>query len=150
MKAKCIILDIDSTILDSDFILREIHSLGLKGDEKWDYFYQHCNGDRVKAIESTKEFYTTIRYNINDLCCIISTARNEKCSKATLKKLAEEKIVFDRSYWRKQHDLRPACEVKKDHLIEIMKEFDIVAFIDDDLANCEMAKSLGVLALREI
>ena len=31
-----------------------------------------------------------------------------------------------------------------------MKEYDIVMFVDDDLSNCEMAKELGVLALRKI
>lgn len=150
MKRKAIVCDIDGVLLDSQFIIDEIHKLGLKGDDKWEYFYQHCNSDRVKPIESTKEFYTTIRYGINDLCCIISTARNEKCADATLKKLVKERIVFDRSYWRAKHDYRTACEVKREHLQEIMKEFDVIAFIDDDLQNCEMAKDLGILALRKI
>ena len=43
-----------------------------------------------------------------------------------------------------------ASEVKREHLIEIMKEFDIIAFIDDDLQNCEMAKELGILSLRRV
>lgn len=150
MKCKAIVCDVDGVILQTDFILREIFELGLKGEEKWEYFYEHCNSDRVKAIETFKNFYTTIRYGINDLCCIISTARNERCSDATLKKLARDKIIFDMSYWRKNGDLRPACEVKREHLLKIMEKYDIVAFIDDDLDNCEMAKELGVLALRRV
>ena len=31
-----------------------------------------------------------------------------------------------------------------------MESYDIIAFIDDDLANCEMAKELGILALRKV
>lgn len=150
MKRKAIVCDLDNTLLDTQFILDEIHELGLEGGEKWAYFDKHCNSDRVKVIEITKIFYTTIRYGINDLWCIISTARNEKCSDATLKKLVREKIVFDRSYWRKDGDLRPAYEVKREHLLKIMEEFDVVAFIDDDLQNCEMAKELGILALRRV
>lgn len=150
MKPKAIVIDIDGVCLQTDFILDEIHKLGLKGEEKWEYFYNNCNSDRVKAIETTKNFYTTIRYGINDLYCIISTARNEKCSVVTLKKLAREKIIFDRSYWRKDGDLRLACEVKREHLLQIMEEFEVIAFIDDDLENCEMAKSLGILALRRV
>ena len=150
MKKKAIVCDIDGVVLDTQFILDEIHELGLKGEEKWEYFYENCNSDRVKAIETTKNFYTTIRYEINDLWCISSTARNEKCSDATLKKLAREKIVFDRSYWRKDGDLRPACEVKREYLLQIMEEFDVIAFIDDDLQNCKMAKSLGILSLRRV
>ena len=33
---------------------------------------------------------------------------------------------------------------------EIMKEFDVIAFIDDDLQNCEMAKELEILSLRRV
>lgn len=150
MKRKAIVCDIDGVLLDTQFILNEIRKLGLKGEEKWDYFCKNCNSDRVEVIETTKNFYTTIRYGINDLYCIISTARNEKCSDATLKKLAKEKIIFDRSYWRKSDDLRPACEVKREHLLKIMEEFDVIAFIDDDLQNCKMAKSFGILALRRV
>ena len=48
MKRKAIVMDIDGVCLQTDFILDEIHSLGLKGEDKWDYFYEHCNSDRVK------------------------------------------------------------------------------------------------------
>lgn len=43
-----------------------------------------------------------------------------------------------------------ATEIKHEHLEEIVSEFDIVAFIDDDLDNCEMAKKLGIMALRRV
>ena len=52
---------------------------------------------------------------------------------------------------RKDDDFRPAYEVKREH-IEIIRRmgYDIIAFIDDDLQNCEMAKSLGILSLRRV
>lgn len=169
MKRKAIVCDIDGVLLNSQFILDEIHKLGLKGEEKWEYFYEHCNSNRVEVIEETKKFLDTIdsgyyvtKENIIDgfdsythcdrqkYIIIISTARNEKCRTATEDKLFYEHIGYDKMYMRKDGDLRPACEVKREHLLQIMEEFDVIAFIDDDLQNCEMAKSLGILSLRRV
>ena len=51
---------------------------------------------------------------------------------------------------RKDGDLRPSDRVKKEHLQDIMEHYDVTLFIDDDLSTCEMAKELGVLALRRV
>ena len=51
---------------------------------------------------------------------------------------------------RKNGDYRPALEIKREHLVEIMKNFNVLLFIDDDLANCRMAEELGILALRKV
>ena len=56
MKEKAVVIDIDGVILDSSFILKEIHEKGLKGEEKWDYYYNNCNSDRVHVIDSAWEF----------------------------------------------------------------------------------------------
>ena len=167
MKRKAIVIDIDNCVLNTQFILDEIHKLGLKGEEKWDYFYNHCND--VEVISETKKFLDTIdsgyyvtKENIIDgfdsythcdrqkYVIIISTARNEKCREATEDKLWDEGIRWDYLYMRKDGDLRPAHEVKREHLLQIMEEFDVIAFIDDDLQNCEMAKELGILSLRRV
>ena len=162
MKPKAIILDIDGVILNTDFIFQEIHELGLKGDEMWDYFYQHCNSDRVKVIEETKKYIDSFVHatyevevepnviTIDSVALIISTARNEKCASETKRKLEENGILFKKLYMREYDDLSPASCVKREHLERIMKEFDIIAFIDDDLTNCRMAKEFGILALRRV
>ena len=149
MKPKAIILDIDGVILNTEFILREIHEKGLKGDEMWDYFYNNCNSDRVQLMQGIKEYIQYFTYD-NDVYTIISTARNEKCASATKQKLQQEGIYFDKLYMRLIDDLSPAACVKREHLERIMKDFDVIAFIDDDLTNCQMAKSLGILALRVV
>ena len=57
MKRKAIICDIDGVLLQTDFILDEIHALGLKGDEKWEYFYENCNSDRVLRMKGAIELF---------------------------------------------------------------------------------------------
>ena len=64
--------------------------------------------------------------------------------------LLKEHIIFDYLYMRTDGDYRPSQEIKKEHLQDIMKHHEVVAFIDDDLSNCEMAKELGMLALRRV
>ena len=161
-KRKCIVIDIDGCLLDTDFILREIFEYKLKGEAKWDYFYDNCNSNRVEVITETKRFLDTILkatyevevepnvITIDSVTLIVSTARNEKCRVKTIDKLAQHEIFFNRMYMRKQNDFRPACEIKREHLLQIMEEFDIIAFIDDDIDNCEMAKELGILSLRVV
>lgn len=146
-KRKCIVIDIDGCLLDSSHIMQEAEDLDLYGDLKWDYFYNHCND--VEVIPETKRF---IRKCAETFDILISTARNDKCKEATLNKLQKEGLFFLSCdiYMRKDNDFRPAYMVKKDHLIEIMEEYDIVAFIDDDIDNCDMAKDLGILSLRVV
>lgn len=146
MKSKAIILDIDGVILNTDFIFQEIHKLGLKGDKKWDYFYQNCNSDRVQLMQGIEEFI----WAVDEFNIIISTARNEKVRPQTAQKLAKHRIPFDKLYMRNYNDLSPASCVKREHLERIMKDYDIIAFIDDNLTNCQMAKNLGILALRRV
>ena len=144
---QAIVIDIDGVILDTSFILKEAEKLGLKGNAKWRYFYENCNSDRVHLMLNIKRFLNIF---LEDAFLIISTGRNWKCSVETDKKLLSYGIEADRMFMRKDDDLRPAHEVKYEHLKTIMKEFQILAFIDDEIENCEMAKELGILALRRV
>ena len=152
MKRKAIVIDIDNCVLNTQFIIEEIFKLGLKGDDKWNYFYENCNSDKVLRMKGAIELFRQFSNSGNAPYIFFSTARNEKCKEATLNKLWKEGFIIpdDAIFMRSYYDLRPAHEVKREHLIEIMKEFDIVAFIDDDIENCEMAKSLGILSLRRV
>ncbi len=152
MKRKAIVCDIDGVLLNSQFIIEEIFKLGLKGDEKWEYFYEHCNSDRVLKMKGAIELFRQFSNSGNAPYIFFSTARNEKCKEATLNKLWEEGFIIpdDAIFMRSYYDRRSAYEVKREHLIEIMKDYDIIAFIDDDIENCEMAKSLGILSLRRV
>ena len=146
MKPKAMILDIDGVILNTDFIFQEINELGLKGNDIWEYFYQHCNSDRVQLMQGIEKFI----WAVDEFNIIISTARSEKVRLQTSQKLTKHRILVDKMYMRNIDDLNPASCVKREHLERIMKNYDIIAFIDDDLTNCQMAKELGILALRRV
>lgn len=146
-KEKAIVLDIDGVILDSAIILKEIYNLELRGDEMWSYFHENCNSSRVTFIKSIFPFLNSFKASIY---VILSTARNEKCRKGTEERLHNEGFPYDLLYMRKDGDYRPSDEVKKDHLKTISQKFEIVAFIDDDLSNCQMAEREGIFALRKV
>lgn len=144
---KAIVVDVDGVFLDSYIILEEIFDLKLKGDDMWSYFHKHCNSDRVTFI---KDMALVLKNLNKEIAIILSTARNECCRRDTEEKLKSNNLTYHSLYMRGSEDRRPSNEVKRDHLIAIGKEFDIIAFVDDDLSNCQMAKEMGILALRKV
>lgn len=146
---RAIVLDLDGIVLKTEPIFKEIYMQELKGDAMWNYFHANCNRDDIEVIEGFKEFYRVLT-NALPLAIIISTARNEKCRQGTIEKLTKEHVIFDHLYMRKDGDYRPSPEVKKEHLQNIIKSYEIAAFIDDDLSNCEMARELGIFSMRKV
>ena len=144
-----IVCDIDGVILSTEYLLREIHELGLTGDKKWEHFYTNCNSDKTQLAEGALELIHFID-KLPSTLLILSTARNEKCRHETMSKLWSYGISFLELYMRPDGDLRPSAEIKREHLKEIMDKYKVSLFIDDDLSNCKMAKELGVLALRKV
>lgn len=146
---RAIVLDCDGVILNTSHIFKELYELDLKGNAKWNYFHEHCNSDKVELMPGIRKFFSTL-YNDVPLAIIVSTARNEKVRQQTIAKLLKHGIITDHLYMRKDKDYRPSSEIKKEHLQEIMSRYDVVAFIDDDIENCQMAKELGILTLRRV
>ena len=146
---RAIVFDLDNTILNTEPIFNDIYIKELRGDSMWDYFYTHCNEDNIKVVEGFKKFYEAL-LKVPSIAIIISTARNEKCREKTIEKLTKENIIFDHSYMRGKEDYRPSPSVKKEHIQDIMQNYEIVAFIDDDLDNCEMAQELGIYSIRKV
>ena len=149
-KEKTVVYDVDGVLLNTDYIFREIFELKLKGDAKWDYFLKYCNSEKTKPIKEIKELW--YKFAISFKTIFVSTARNEKCRDATHTKLWNTGFIFpeENLLMREDGDYRSAKEVKKEHLEKILENYEIVAFIDNDLDNCLMAKELGILALRKV
>ncbi len=158
MKQKAIVLDIDGVIFDSTFLIQEISNKALKGEEMWQYYYANCNSDKVKV----KPQIYNILNGFKDYAFFISTSRNERCRKETEAKLNEAGIFPAKIYMRQesdlqesqelkqQSDLQESQELKQQHLQEIMKEYNIKLFIDDEVANCKMASNLGIFTMRVV
>ena len=147
-RPRAIVIDIDGVVMNSDKIFQDIYNLKLKGNDMWEYFYKNCNDSRkVPIVQNILPLLSSLDPAVY---VILSTARNELCRMDTERRLHEENFLFDFLYMRNSEDYRPSPEVKADHLDIIKKHFDIICFIDDDLSNCEMAKSMGVLSLRKI
>ena len=146
-KQKAIVIDIDGVLLDSFIILKEINSQKLTGDLMWDYFHKNCNSPRVQFIQN---IYPLLNCLVPSVYIILSTSRSEKCRTGTEERLKAEKFPYDKIYMRGIQDDRPSTEIKKEHIKQIKEDFDIIAFIDDDLGNCLMAKEEGILALRNV
>ena len=147
----CVVLDIDGVILDSAFIFDEIFEKKLKGDEMWDYFHSHCNGEKVKLIKSCKGLLGML-YLIKrhaELDIILLTSRNDKAYKETEKKL-KEFMYYDKLIMRPDGDYRESYVLKKEALEKLQEEYRILLFIDDELKNCEAAKELGIFSLRKV
>ena len=155
MKKNAIVWDIDNTLLDTRHLFEQ---------DSLDYFYEHCNDDDVPVIDKAKNFLDTLNHSQYykrdnyledgtssierlDYVTILLTARNEHNREATEDKLADAGIGYDYLLMRADDDFREPPEVKRDYLIKLMEEYDIVAFIDDDSWNCAMARDLGLLAL---
>ena len=78
---------------------------------------------------------------------IFLTARDSKCRSYTLYQL---KQLFDfpiHLYMRNRGDLRPDPEIKKEYMLELMKNNNILFCIDDNIDNCNMYNELGIPAL---
>ena len=146
---KCFVFDIDGVLLKTEPVFREICELDLKGNERWDYFHKYCNSDKVLPVQGVLEFWYRIAYGNEIVLC---TARNEKCKEATLAKLQYHGFIVpdENIYMRTDGDYREATEVKKELLQKIMSKYEVIAFIDDTLSNCEVAKELGILSMRMI
>ena len=147
---KAIVFDIDGVILSSEYIFREIFDLDLHGDDKWEHFYKRCNSNDTKLLPHIKEFIDMVNSVPETISIIASTSRSERCRQGTIDLLSRYGIHFASIYMRADEDYRPSEDVKKEHLTEIRKEYDILAFIDDEINNCRMAKDIGILALRRV
>lgn len=140
------VFDVDGVLLNTSFILKDILHKGLKGDAKWEYFYDNCNSDRVTVIEDMPKIVRG--FIVKGYIPILSTARNEHNRKATAEKLWKEGIIFKELYMRSDGDYRPSAEVKREHLLAISERYNIKFFMDDDISNINMAKELGIGAIR--
>lgn len=150
-KKLAIIVDIDNTFCESEFIFDEIEKLGLTGEIKWDYF--HKNIDRCKVNDwcvMLVNNYLSLGYEV-----VFLTARSEEIQKETWDFIApflkNYRYKYNISlYMRKKNDKAPAWVVKKKWLEQIKHFFSFSFALDDDIENCIMYKSFDIPVLYPI
>lgn len=147
MKEKAIVLDVDGVLLDSSKVFEELFKRKLKGNEKWEYFRENCNGSEVTFIKNSLKFIQALNKEVK---IILLTARNEKCRESTEARLKAENFIYHELYMRPKDNYEESYILKNKVVFELMGIYDIIAFIDDELSNCEAIKDLGVLSLRKI
>ena len=148
---KCVIFDIDGTLVKTTHIIDEAKSFGLENVQIWDYFYKHCNDECIETIHSIVDMVNI--YHNNGYQVFFVTGRNfanfEETNKLLMRifNVDKEHQQWWQTMMRGKYDYRPASQVKKDALGLIMKEYKIDLLVDDEKDNIEMAKSLGICAL---
>ncbi len=147
-KKKAIIVDIDNTFCETEFILDEIEKLGLTGSKKWEYFNENVNRCMVNDwCVMLVNNYLALGYEI-----VFLTARSQEIQKTTLDfimpYLKNYLYKYNVSlYMREKDDISPAWEIKRKWLEQLQYIFFFLFAIDDDIENCLMYKSFGIPAL---
>ena len=147
-KPKAIICDIDGCVIDTSRIYEEIAEKGITGVDKFAYFEEYAN-DPAKALINQQlvdilEFLRMQGYKI-----IFSTARSKAIKIGTITRLRSCMLYSD-IYMRELDDLRPAAEVKADHLKRIKEFYDVQIAIDDEDDNLKMFSQNNILAMKVI
>lgn len=148
MKQDVVICDIDGCLLNTSAVLAEAKLQPSEAD-KWRYFNTYAN-DRKKVAFNylLAEILKSLRdsgYKI-----IFSTARSEAIKVNTKIRLRSELGFMPDMYMRALGDIRPACEVKADHLKLIQKYYNPCIAIDDEDANLDMFSKNGLFVMKAI
>lgn len=146
-KKSAIIVDIDNTLCESEFIFDEIRQKELSGAAKWDYFNSNINRCPLNAwCMMLVNNYLVQGYDVIFLTARsqeIYTQTEEYISMYTMNSYSQNIHLLMRS----KSDISPAWVVKQNWLKKIKEDFHISFAIDDDLENCRMFYENGIPAL---
>ena len=131
IKKRAIIVDLDGTL---------VHNPDWDGT--LDGFYQNITeGVPIYWCQDLVERYS------KDTEIIFLTARSDAYRSITNCQLRTWFDIKYQLYMRDKDDLRADYEVKKDYIIELKKQYDILFCIDDNIGNCAMYRELDLVAL---
>ena len=133
MKPKCLIVDIDNTLLMSDV-----------APYKEGYEFEENN-----FVSWILKSISCIDHSID--VAIVSTGRSERIREKTIKELHSIGIDYDELYmntYRENGKTFTWPRAKEENLKLIMKEYEVEMVIDDDIKAIEMYKSYGLPCLQ--
>jgi len=139
-----IVFDIDGCFCVTDFIFKEIHKLGLRGKDMWDYF--EANVHRCKVNDWAAQMVKSMgQKNV----IVFLTARREVIREATYKMLTDN---LDGCYcilkMRPNDNEDESAVYKRGKLDEIKAEYNVLFAVDDEHSNCQMFKEAGITTLK--
>jgi 3-deoxy-D-manno-octulosonate 8-phosphate phosphatase KdsC-like HAD superfamily phosphatase len=149
MKKKAIICDIDGCLLDTAIIHKEIEQKDLIGAQKWAYFERFANNiDKVSFnynLGIALEALAKVGINI-----ILLTARSESIRKSTARRLDMQLNCKYKLVMRNFGDEDTPRVIKKRHLENILKEYEVILAIDDEDENLKMFSAMGLFVMKAL
>ena len=144
-RMKCVVSDIDNTLIDVNLIFREIYEKRLRNQDAWDYFEDNCDRPGLEVIKPV--LHILRHFNDDpDVEIVFVTARSESVrykTQALLDLLGFSKAPL---FMRAIEDAREPHKYKLGTLKEISEFYKIILFLDDEINNREAAKSLGIFS----
>lgn len=131
-KPKTIISDIDGVLMEGPWF-----------DDIEDFYREMSSWYPVDWAVHFVNMFHKMGYKI-----IFLTARDERVRLRTLQQLQDMFSFNIELYMRERNDERPSCVIKEEHLIELMKKYDIQFAIDDETPNVQMFKKYGITTLQ--
>lgn len=132
MKDKAIICDLDGTLVANN-----------KWDGTFETFY-----DTITECYPVDWCLNLLQgLHKQKVKIIFMTARGEHCKNITKIHLNSWLDFPYELYMRKQDDIREDHIVKRDYTEELLKKYDILLALDDNIKNCQMFRSYGITAL---
>lgn len=146
-KKSAIIVDIDNTLCETEFIFDEIQKNQLTGNAKWEYFHSNIHRCPVKSWCMMLVInYLKLGYDV-----IFLTARSERILVQTRDYLCqyvpEQFYPNIHLFMRQANDISPAWNVKEKWLNKIKDTYYFSFAIDDDIDNCRMFYTRGIPVL---
>ena len=142
---KAFIIDIDNCWLDSRLWISKA-PLGSTSEDEWMIFYR-----KVYFCKPNKEFIEDILKIVEEkqLFPIFVTARSGSVATQTILQIQQNSPLIVGNtcalYMRpSRNDYRSSEEVKRDLLMDVLKEYEIECAIDDTVANLLMFKEHGI------
>ncbi len=146
-KPKCIVMDLDGTLYNSQERVKK-HT---KPDGSLDF--DNLHKEILELDKLNKWVYDIHNGTINwcnhdeDISTIVLTGRNERARKDTETILKKDLFDYSKLIMREIDDYRSAYEFKKEYLMKIKEEYDIITVFDDDLSVILMCRELNINGL---
>ena len=136
---EAVIFDIDGTLATTS---EERHELILK--RSWEKFHRLsiCAQVNKRVADALHE------YQESDKAIIIITGRPERWRETTEHWLERNDIYYDVLFMRKNGDRRKSSIAKKEHVVKLLKYFDIIAAWDDRQQDIDMFEEMGISTVK--